>query len=217
MTAPGSATAIAAALDTEPTTRRSIRRRRIIDAATDLFLAKGYSGVSLDEIVAVAGGSKSTIYAEFGNKEGLFAAVVDSIVGEIVRPLPDAQDVSLGLRDALLYLAREHASVVLSDRHAALIRLVAAEVSRLPEIGKIYYETGPARGHTKLEAYLASQVAEGLLRIDDIPRAAEFFWGMLLHKWTLRRLYMVADPPDAAALDAICQATVDAFLAQYGA
>src|SRR6476619_5097403 len=52
------------------------RRERIVRAAAPLFLKKGYDNVSIDEIISVVGGSKATIYAWFGGKEGLFEAVV---------------------------------------------------------------------------------------------------------------------------------------------
>ena len=43
-----------------PTTRSEERRRKLLVAAADLFLASGYDGVSMDAIVAEAGGSKAT-------------------------------------------------------------------------------------------------------------------------------------------------------------
>src|SRR5262249_52006410 len=52
------------------------RRERIIRAAAPLFLKKGYDNVTIDDIIGVVGGSKATIYAWFGGKEGLFEAVV---------------------------------------------------------------------------------------------------------------------------------------------
>src|ERR1700750_2919273 len=52
------------------------RRERVVRMAAPLFLKKGYDNVSIDEIIGVVGGSKATIYAWFGGKEGLFEAVV---------------------------------------------------------------------------------------------------------------------------------------------
>lgn len=49
-----------------PTTRSEERRRKLLVAAADLFLASGYDGVSMDAIVAAAGGSKATAYRYFG-------------------------------------------------------------------------------------------------------------------------------------------------------
>jgi hypothetical protein len=67
-----------------------------------------------------------------------------------------------------------------------------------------------------LESFLRDRVARGELRIDDVKEAAAFFWGMLLHKWTLRRLYNVAASPSAAEIAANARQVVKAFLALYG-
>ena len=62
----------------QPQTRRGQERRlALLLCATDLFLEKGYDAVSLDDIVNHAGGSKTSIYKYFGNKEGLFTAICD--------------------------------------------------------------------------------------------------------------------------------------------
>lgn len=39
---------------------------RLQKVAADLFLNRGYEGVTIDNIVELAGGSKSTVYSEFG-------------------------------------------------------------------------------------------------------------------------------------------------------
>jgi AcrR family transcriptional regulator len=49
---------------------------RILDAARRVFLRRGLSGASIDEIARLAGAGKPTIYARFPNKEALFTAVI---------------------------------------------------------------------------------------------------------------------------------------------
>lgn len=62
----------------QPQTRRGIERRlALLLSATELFLQNGYDAVSLDDIVQHAGGSKTSIYKYFGNKDGLFTAICD--------------------------------------------------------------------------------------------------------------------------------------------
>ena len=60
------------------------RRARIARMTAPLFLKKGYDNVSIDEIIGVVGGSKATIYAWFGGKEGLFEAVVRQECRDVV-------------------------------------------------------------------------------------------------------------------------------------
>ena len=66
------------------------RRERIVRMAATLFLKKGYDNVSIDEIISVVGGSKATIYAWFGGKEGLFEAVVRQKCREVVLAIHSA-------------------------------------------------------------------------------------------------------------------------------
>src|SRR5262252_10720019 len=52
------------------------QRQALLQAASDVFLERGYANASIDAIVERAGGSKATVYALFGNKEGLLTALI---------------------------------------------------------------------------------------------------------------------------------------------
>ena len=52
-------------------------RRAILEAATAEFVAKGLDGASVNEIAARAGANKRMLYHYFGNKEGLYVAVLE--------------------------------------------------------------------------------------------------------------------------------------------
>ena len=60
-------------------------RDRILDAALNIFSAKGFHDTKLDEIVAEGGISKGSIYFHFPNKEKLFIALVDQFADVIER------------------------------------------------------------------------------------------------------------------------------------
>ncbi|CAI1541669.1 TetR/AcrR family transcriptional regulator [Serratia proteamaculans] len=52
-------------------------RDRALDSALDLFWRHGYESTSLADVVEITGAKAPTLYAEFGNKEGLFRAAVE--------------------------------------------------------------------------------------------------------------------------------------------
>lgn len=54
-------------------------RRRIIEAARELFAEDGFHGVGLEEVARRAGVGRKTIYNQFGSKRDLFQAVVDDL------------------------------------------------------------------------------------------------------------------------------------------
>jgi AcrR family transcriptional regulator len=53
------------------------RRRRILDAATEVFAERGYSAASVGEIAARAGVVASVIYDHFGSKRDLHIELLD--------------------------------------------------------------------------------------------------------------------------------------------
>lgn len=58
--------------------RKAETRRLLLDAAADLFAARGVDAVSLEAIADRAGRTTGAVYAHFGGKEGLLGALVDS-------------------------------------------------------------------------------------------------------------------------------------------
>ncbi|MBO0675872.1 TetR/AcrR family transcriptional regulator [Mycolicibacterium sp. S2-37] len=56
---------------------RPTSRDRILDVATDIFYRDGIGAVGVDRIVAEAGVTKPTLYAQFGSKANLVAEVLD--------------------------------------------------------------------------------------------------------------------------------------------
>src|ERR1700694_3779721 len=55
-------------------------KSRILDAAQQVFLKRGYQSASVDEISEMAPASKPTIYAHFAGKEALFEAVIARVI-----------------------------------------------------------------------------------------------------------------------------------------
>jgi AcrR family transcriptional regulator len=58
---------------------RELRRRHLLELATQLFTERGFEAASMDELAERAGVSKPVIYDQFGSKDGLLAAVVDAL------------------------------------------------------------------------------------------------------------------------------------------
>jgi AcrR family transcriptional regulator len=58
------------------TPRHRVTADAVLDAACAVFAAEGFANANMDTIAARAGMTKPTLYARFGPKERLFAAVV---------------------------------------------------------------------------------------------------------------------------------------------
>jgi len=181
----------------------------------DLFLEKGFSGASTAELLRRVGGSKTTIYTHFGDKAGLFTAVVDEMLKDSVHLLGSFDLSELPVDDALSEIAQQYLKVVLSERYIGLMRIVVAEVNQFPEIGKAFYEHGPGWSYAKFMSFLEDCVARGELNIRDSTRATDLFFGTLLHRELLSRLYGVTTAP-LRERKVIATAVTNEFIELYG-
>ena len=56
-------------------------KRKIFETSMDLFAQKGYDATSIEEITAVVGVAKGTLYYHFSSKEEIFNFLVDQGMG----------------------------------------------------------------------------------------------------------------------------------------
>jgi AcrR family transcriptional regulator len=74
--------------------RRARTRERILDAAESAFASVGYRGVRMDELAEAADVSVGSIYGHFGNKDGVYLALVDRALEQFAGYLERAFDPS---------------------------------------------------------------------------------------------------------------------------
>lgn len=202
----------------EPT-RADRKRHAIADAATEAFLANGYTRTSMDDIARLARVSKQTIYMHFGNKEqllhetvlGIMQAASQPFVDEIHR-LADTEDLDADLRAH----ARQQLVLVMQPRPLLLRRLVIAEAASFPELGQRFYELGPGRAIDELTSVFQRLGERGLLRVEYPARAASDFNWLILSE-PINRAMLLGDytAPKASAIEAWADHAVRTFLAAY--
>ena len=167
--------------------RGRVRRDRILDAATELFLQNGYGETLIDAIVERAGGSKATLYSYFVSKDELFRAVIDSIVSIRVDP---ELDTGGDMRTELVTFAMHRMEIIFSSGHRSLLRLIVGERERFPDIARMYYHRGPKRSKEFLTEYMSILKERKMLAIDDPAESAELLIGMLYFEGYIEQLYI---------------------------
>ncbi|MFJ1680824.1 TetR/AcrR family transcriptional regulator C-terminal domain-containing protein [Streptomyces sp. NPDC088251] len=198
---------------------RSARKRQaIMEAATSVFMEKGYSGTSMDDIAKLAAVSKQTVYKHFSDKEKLFAEIVlattDRIDGviDLVADIPSDAD---ALDENLTRLARQFLTTLTQAQVLQLRRLVIANADVFPELGATWYEQGFERVLVTLAATFQRLAEDGLLRIDEPLLAANHFSGLLLWIPVNKAMFHGGPQHTQAELDRYATAGVRAFLAAY--
>jgi TetR/AcrR family transcriptional repressor of mexJK operon len=205
--------------DVEDASRSARKRQGIIGAATAAFLRSGYLGTSMDEIAALAGVSKQTVYKQFADKERLFTEIVLGTIDQVGEPffsgidaLEDTEDLETDLRT----LAGQLISVVADPRLLQLRRLVIGEAGRFPELGRTYYKRGPGRSTETLASRFQVLAERGLLRLDDAQLAAQHFNWLVLSIPLNQAMFSVDLDFRPAELDRYADEAVRIFLAAYG-
>lgn len=69
---------------------RQARRRQLLGAAREVFVAQGYHAAAMDEIAERAGVSKPVLYQHFPGKLDLYLALLDESVAELVGAVSEA-------------------------------------------------------------------------------------------------------------------------------
>jgi AcrR family transcriptional regulator len=198
-----------------PNTVGEKRRKAMIEAAYSLFIEKGYASVSVDDIIRVSKGSKTSLYKFFGNKEGILKAVIESLAEEFLREIHLEFPSAKTAREALNRVGMVFADLALSDKAINQHRHAVAHAKVFPDLAKLWYESGPKQTMDGFADFLEKETAAGRLRIADPARAAWFFLGMIIFHDNMRRLVCLPQSKRAELKETVSEA-VEVFLAAYG-
>jgi AcrR family transcriptional regulator len=201
----------------EKRTRAEARNGKLRSVAAELFLKRGYDGVTIDKVVELAGGSKSTVYSEFGGKCGLFINSIETLCRESSEPLARIDYTGLNLEQSLKKLAFQILKLISAKRSVDLHRLAIGEAANCPEVGEAWYTHGPARTASFIRAVFESHRDE--LRNTSVPiqQLAVFLHDSLTGDILYRRLAGITKRESDAELERVANSIVDVFLANVKA
>jgi len=195
---------------------REKRTREILDAAVAVLRERGYGGATMLAIASRASASKETLYAWFGNKSGLFEAVIRANASQVDAALTAALEQSAPPQDALGAFGRELLALLLSEPALTINRAAISEAASIPAFGKILAAAGRDAVAPKLILYLDQQKQLGTLSFTDAEDAAETLISLLLGDLQVRRLLGVVPKPDRTWIETRATRAVAQFMRLYG-
>jgi AcrR family transcriptional regulator len=192
--------------------RGEVRNSKLQKVAADLFLKRGYEGVTIDKIVDLAGGSKSTVYSEFGGKCGLFISSIENLCRESNEPLAKIDYTGLNLEQSLKKLSFHILKLITAKRSVELHRLAIGEAANCPEVGEAWYTHGPARTASFIRSLLESHREELQKTTVPIERIAVMLHDSLTGDVLYRLLAGVGKHESNAELERLACSAVDVIL-----
>lgn len=152
------------------TARGNARLDTLVRTAAELFLERGYEAVSLDDLIARAGGSRRNIYDHLGGKEGLFIEATTQLCRELSEPLEALDIRGNDIRAALALFGRQLLDAVLQPRAIGLHRLMIAEGQRFPHLAQAVWQAGHGNAARILSEPIEAWQTEARIS-RDVPAA----------------------------------------------
>lgn len=202
---------------------RVIRSRAaVFDAARTLLLRQGYAATTMEQIAALAGLTKRTVYNNYGDKHALFTQIIADVLafaGTFARGLRDEFSVGItasNLRDRLDDLAQRMALAIVQPEIIALRRLLVGEARAFPGLAAEYFDRAPGQVLDALASGFESLSRRGLLRVEDKHCAAAQFAYLVVGE-PLDRAMLVGTLMPREQVIARAKEGVRTFLARYDA
>jgi TetR/AcrR family transcriptional regulator, mexJK operon transcriptional repressor len=190
------------------------KREEILRGARQVFMEDGFSGTRMENVARESGVSKGTLYNYFANKEALFAALITAECEKVRSNVFSLDDIKGTPETVLTQIGVGFIQSVLQSDNMNMFRTVMAESHKFPELGKIFYESGPGPGSISLGKYLRRLATEGIIEIDDEVLAAYQFIG-LCEAGMAQRAHLLYMRPTDAQVAASVKSAVKLFLKGY--
>jgi TetR/AcrR family transcriptional repressor of mexJK operon len=214
--APGSTTRKQSEL-TKSEVRTERVTNRLLDAASKLFMARGFDATSMSEIARFARASKETFYRHFPGKEDLFRAVVIRGASLVAAELSAVLLSHESPEKALAAFGELFLDRILSAKSVAFHRIMAMERERFPEFIQTLRADGRERVRASLAGYLKEQVARGRLREMDTAVGARQFMDLAAAEMIMAATRCGRPKPSKAEIRQRVQEAIDCFLHGYRA
>ncbi|WP_375230086.1 TetR/AcrR family transcriptional regulator [Roseobacter sp. S98] len=179
--------------------KKAQRQLQIENAAYAVLEAKGYGGTSMLGIARQAKASNETLYNWYGDKHGLFQALVTRNAEEVKSYLETELESDNDALSILGTLGPKLLKLLTGDRSVALNRAAAADSTG--ELGATLSKAGREAVFPLLEQVLKRAKNEGQLHFDHAGEAVGLYLDLLIGDQQIRRVIGRLPAPTGAALD----------------
>ena len=181
--------------------RADARPDEVLDAALDLFIAKGFTAARVQDIAEKAGLSKGTVYLYFPSKEAILEALVKRAIVPLVQSAAVAAAKEDGdPREVLTAIITFLASGLSNPRNAAIPRLILSEAGNFPGLAAMYRRDVIDRGLKTLTSVIERGIRHRVFRPVEPKSAVKNIIGPVMVNALMAQVFGFAQPdPEAFA------------------
>jgi AcrR family transcriptional regulator len=183
---------------------------QLIEAAEAVFLEKGLHAATMNDVAQAAGMSKKTVYQLIDSKDELFAALLTHHQSKLPMPVYRSDR---NVRDMLVEHLAACGQFILSSKNIAIIRLIMAEHSHSPELGRMFHQKYVMKTKLRMESFFSEIAARHQVRREDAKELSAMLFGMALGEFAMGAIIGFHGAPSKLVLERRICAAVDLFLA----
>lgn len=186
------------------------RITHVLDIAENLIVQEGYQATSVEAIARAAQVSKKTIYSQFENKAGLFAAIMDRLAAARSEGIFGEDDGPL--YDGLLKRAESILEASYDETSLRFFVVMFREGRMFPELARSVDASAREQFFKPVEKYLNSCIKRGLMRDVDVAFATRAFLHLLTSELQIATAQGMIPKMSAAQRKAHAKAVCDIFV-----
>ena len=177
--------------------KRTARARQIERSAYEILDKKGFAGLSMQAVAKNAKASNETLYRWYGDKIGLFEALIRGNTETVIAAFDDAQGTTP--LDRLETIGARLLKMLLGPRAVALNRAAAADASG--KLGATLSREGRKAVAPRVAALLQDAIEAQQLGQGERDQMAEMYFGLLIGDQQLRRVTGAMPEPGLSAIE----------------
>jgi AcrR family transcriptional regulator len=169
--------------------------QRILDAARRVFLERGLTGASMDEIAAMAHAGKSTIYARYSDKEALFTAVVMRNIATTIERVERIVPAGTTIEERLVNASAALLHWVLVSDTIDMMQVGISEARRFPNLAISVHRMARQRSEETIRRVLGDVAQSGerdalpAFRSEQLAATTHLFVDLVVMPLVVRALF----------------------------
>ncbi|MBT9491517.1 MAG: TetR/AcrR family transcriptional regulator [Paucibacter sp.] len=170
-------------MSTSPRQRRKeARPQELLAAALTLFVEKGFAATRAEEVAALAGVSKGTLYLYYPSKDELFKAVVrENLSSRIAEAAALAAQHRGSVTELLCHVMGEWWRQVGLGTAGGISKIMMAEARNFPELARFYVDEVVLPTHQLLGSLIERGIQSGEFRPVPVTETVHVLVGPILH------------------------------------
>lgn len=163
--------------------RGEARRRAMLDATWQILSEKGFAAVTLNDVISLSGGSRTTLYEAFGGKDGLIASVLTEKCQEFCETLQTSLRSDRPAHEALLDFTIIMTEKSMNEDSLRIMNFLQVEMHQFPGIRETFLQNGPDVISRRVSDFFKHHADNGTLNISDPDFAARMLLTMIHGQW----------------------------------